>query len=262
MKFLYWNTNKSAEIGVIIELLRQESPDLFFLSETDKTLLANGFESLEGIGYEYFDNPGCERVSILKKKELEVDLGIQNKYYTALKLGNYETFVVSIHLPSQMYRHMNSLKEIIRDFRADIDLYIGDSVEKSILIIGDFNVNPYEQPMVDFDGFLANNSTDSRSQITHAGKSKSSYYNPTWKLYGRKKFPGTKYYPRPSASSYDIMEFHFLDQVVVSQCLLNNIIEEKIEIIEQIGDTQLLFDGSKSIEISDHLPLSYQYKIR
>src|SRR5690606_11667098 len=142
-------------------------------------------------------------VSILIRKGLNVDLGIQNKYYTNIKIPNLNLDVISLHLPSQMFQHFDALKEFIRDFRIDVDVNIGVPDEKRILLIGDFNVSPFEKPMIDFDGFSATNSINSRTAITHLGKQKALYYNPTWKLSTNTHFPGTKHFKRPSGSSYD-----------------------------------------------------------
>lgn len=262
MNFIYWNTKNNDVIDIIIEILEEEKPELFFLSEITKYPLSIHVEKLIQTGYNIFENPGCKRVMILKKDSVNIDLGLQNKYYTTISYINTDLFVVSLHLPSQMFQHMESLKEFIRDFRVDLDNTLGDSLETKILIIGDFNVNPYESPMIDYDGFRAINSPNGRKVINHLTKSKTSYYNPTWQLYAHNKFPGTKFFPRPSSSSYDVLEFHFLDQVVISHKLLESISEEKIKVIERTSNFVLFDEGKNLIRVSDHLPLSYKIKMK
>lgn len=261
MKCIYWNTKSIQDVNRIADLLMQELPDFFFLSEINKHLLETNNDKFISLGYEYYLNPGCERVSIIKNLKTEAQLGIQNKYFTTVKAIDINTYIISLHLPSQLFQHMDSLKEYIRDLRLRIDIEIGPSDEKQILLIGDFNVNPYEKPMIDFDGFLATNSTKARRKIVHLGNTKNIYYNPTWQLYSRKSFPGTKYFPRPSASSYDIIEYHFLDQVVISQLLSEKIHDEKIKVIESSSNYSFYNIENNSVEGSDHLPLSYQFSL-
>ena len=261
MKCIYWNTNDIKAFDRIEDLLNHKSPDLLFLSEIKSSFIEVNHSTLLKLGYEYYENPGCDRVSIIKKVDLPTELKLQNYYYTVIRIINTDTFFVSIHLPSQMFQHMKALKEFIRDFRNDIDIEIGSSLEKKIVVIGDFNVNPHEDPMIDFDGFLATNSTNSRKTITHLGKKRATYYNPTWQLYSRKQFPGTKAFNRPSGSSYDILEYHYLDQVVISQYLLSNILNDTIEVIEKTDNFIFYNDGKNKIIGSDHLPLLYQFKI-
>ncbi|SFT15812.1 Exonuclease III [Sphingobacterium wenxiniae] len=260
MKLIYWNSKKQSDFKTIECILGEENPDILFLSESNKNLFEDNKFYLELIDYEHFENPGCQRVIILKKKNLKLSLAIQSPFYTSVKCLDNNIFIISVHLPSQMFQHMDGLKSHIRLFRQDIDSLIGDSSKVDIIVIGDFNVNPFEKPMIDFDGFAASNSVNLRKKITHLQNTKELYYNPTWKLYRENSFPGTKYFRRPSASAYDVLEHHFLDQVVVSYSLSQKIIEEKIKVLEETT-TKVFFDKmTSSILESDHLPLIYEFK--
>jgi exonuclease III len=262
MTIIYWNTKEVANLDRIADILNDRQPDFIFLSEIKRDVIENNSALLKNLGYEYFENPGCKRVAIIKKSSLQVELKMQNYYYTAVKESSFGIHIISLHLPSQMFQHMKALKEFIRDFRNTIDIEIGSSLEKKIIVIGDFNINPHEDPMIDFDGFLATNSVKSRHTIKHLKKIRTTYYNPTWQLYSRKHFPGTKAFNRPSGSSYDILEHHFLDQVVISQYLLSNISNDSIEVIEKTKNFIFFDDANNSIVGSDHLPLLYQFKIK
>jgi exonuclease III len=156
---------------------------------------------------------------------------------------------------------MDALKSFIRTFRGEIDDEIGNSSKQDILIIGDFNVNPFEKPMIDFDGFSASNSKSHRKEVTHLRSKKELYYNPTWTMYGKNNFPGTKYFRRPSASSFDILEHHYLDQVVLSYSLSQKLTSESINVLEFTTNKTFFDSTSNSILQSDHLPLIYEFKI-
>lgn len=261
MKNIYWNTKDIKDADRILDIVDKERPDLFFLSETDSELLTRYEDEFEKRGYQYFPNPGCERVKIIKNKQLQADLSLQNKYYTTIFAKSADLFITSVHLPSQMFQHMDALKEFLRDFRFELDAEIGGSLDKDILVIGDFNVNPHEKPMIDFDGFAAANSINSRKEITHLGKQRATYYNPTWQLYSRTHFPGTKHFKRPSGSLYDILEYHYLDQVVLSQSLRQKIKKERIDVIESTANFTFFDTASNTIHGSDHLPILYEFKV-
>lgn len=260
MKFTYWNTQKIDAFDRIIDIVQKEDPCLFFLSEFDLDCLTGKESKLLEHGYELYDNPGCKRVSILKRVGFEVELSLQNKFYTTTRIKKDDLYVVSLHLPSQMWQSMASLKEFLRDLRITLDEEIGSSSDAKILLIGDFNVNPYESPMIDYDGFVSTNSPKAKHTINYLGKSRTTYYNPTWELYSRTNFPGTKQFSRPSASSYDVLEFHYLDQVVISQKLLMSIVEHKIDIIEETENFTFFNHVSNKVEGSDHLPITYKIK--
>ena len=261
MNLIYWNTNKMDNIAPIIDICLTENPDIFFLSEIEDTVIDLAKKELSLINYIHIKNPGCERVKILARDNVNILLAFQNKYYSSVFIPELDLNILSVHLPSQMFQHLKSLKEFIRDFRQEIDLNIGNSLDKRIVVIGDFNVNPFDEAMIDFDGFSATNSIITRNKIRHLGKIKEIYYNPTWKLYSNNTFPGTKYFKRPSGSSYDVLEHHFLDQVVISRKLLDNIKSESIKIISKTNKFVFKKDDKNNITESDHLPLSYTLKL-
>lgn len=257
---MYWNTNGFKDIKAYQELLVEYAPDILFTSETSEELVNNFHSDLDAVGYIHKENPGCERVKIFARKDLSCELGIQNKFYTSLIVDNIT--IISVHLPSQMFHHLESLRDYLRKFRSRIDSEIGNSSEKSVLIIGDVNVNPYEPAMVNFDGFMATNSIKARDKIKTIDNedAREPYYNPSWRLYSNNTFPGTKKFPRPSGSSYDIIEFHLLDQVLLSIKLKDSIEADKIEIVASTSNFKLLNEKYNRVDYSDHLPLFYQFK--
>ena len=262
MNIAYWNTKNNNNIDSIIDILTCKNIDILFLSETKKEFIEINNDNLLKNGFEYFENPGCERVAIIKKTSFEIELKQQNYYYTVVRDTKDDINVISIHSPSQMFQNMKALKEFIRDFRNTIDNEIGSSLEKKIIVIGDFNINPHEEAMIDFDGFLATNTTRGRQTITHLTKQRTTYYNPTWQLYSRTNFPGTKAFKRPSASVYDVLEHHLLDQAVISQNLLSSLQSDSIEVIEDTVNFTF-FDKVKNTTLgSDHLPLLYTFKLK
>jgi len=261
MKIIYWNTNNISKINQIIDICSTERPDIFFLSEIDEELLTRNNPTLEDIGYKHILNPGSKRVKIIAKEGLKIDLGLQHKNYTSILMKEMNLNLISLHFPSQLYQHMDSLKGFIREFRDTIDEEFGSPLDERILIIGDFNVNPFEKPMLDFDGFSATNSISSRGKVKHLDKERTLYYNPTWQLYSNKNFPGTTHFRRPSSSSYDILEHHFLDQVIISIKLMNDIESELIKTIERTSNFVFKRESSNKIYESDHLPLFYQINL-
>ena len=261
MKIIYWNTKYNSDYLTIKDILVDESPDLLFLSETNNNIITSNNPELLSINYEHFENPGCSRIIILKKKGLRLSIGRQDAYYSSVKEITTGVIFISVHLPSQMFQSMDGLKSYIRSFRNEIDAEFGNSSQKDILIIGDFNVSPFEKPMIDFDGFSASNSKKLSKVATHLKTKKELYYNPTWSLYINNNFPGTIYFKRPSNSSYDILEHHLLDQVVISYSLNRKLISEFINILKVTSNKTFFDKSTNTVKISDHLPLIYEYKI-
>lgn len=260
MKIIYWNTNKNQNINLLCELLQENLPDIFFVSEIDESYLTDNQHLLEGLGYRPFPNPGCERVKIIISIKLTISLGLQNKFFTHV-IAEEDLNIISVHFPSQMYNHMDGQKYNLKHFRDKIDNLIGSSNTTPIIVIGDMNVNPYEPAMVNYDGFMASNSNKARQTIKYIEDYRETYYNPTWRLYVESEFPGTKKFPRPSGSSFDIIEFHFLDQVVLSNKFLSKIISDDLGLVKGTANFKFYNKKYNRIDYSDHLPLSYEFKI-
>ena len=261
MKIIYWNTKQHSNYLAVLEILTEEIPDVMFLAECDSTLILSNLSDLNINGYEHFENPGCSRITIVKKISTNFSLSKQSTYYSSIKDPCNNVNIISVHLPSQLYQHIDGLKNYFRNLRIEIDSDFGSSLTSNILLIGDFNVNPFDKPMIDFDGFAASNSKKLKGHITHLGERKELYYNPTWTLYNNNSFPGTKYFRRPSNSAFDILEHHFLDQVIMSYHMSQNITLESMKVLE-MTTSNIFFDSiSNSIKISDHLPIIFEYKI-
>jgi len=260
MKLIYWNTKHTDQINPFLSICRNESPDVLFVSETYVEFIEENTKEFDSFGYSLIPNPGCERVIIIAKNNLEIELGLQSKYYTNIYVNGIQ--IISVHFPSQMNHHLDALRNHLLNFRTKINSEIGNSSETPILIIGDLNVNPYEAPMINFDGFMATNSPKGRTSIKNIDDRRETYYNPTWQLYGDNIFPGTKKFPRPSGSSFDIIEFHFLDQVLLSQKLKINLDKEQISVIKELREIQFFNTRYNRVEISDHLPLKYEFKLK
>lgn len=259
MTIIYWNTHNIQDLKIIEELLKNKKPDILFLSEFDISILISNISTLTNLNYEISYNPGCDKIVTIKNINIHLEPSLQSTDFTVYYYKKNDIHIISLHLPSQLHRHMDDLKETIREFRLEIDNEIGNSLDTKILVIGDFNVNPYETPMINFDGFLASNAKFGRKTIKRR-VTKSTYYNPTWKLYASEKFPGTKFYNRPSGSSYDITEFHYLDQVVLSRAFLDEVKDDKIYVLEKTKNIDLINKKTnRIIKGIDHLPLVYQF---
>lgn len=259
MKIIFWNIKK-LDNSIISKYFSSLEADIFLFCEDGAVKKNDIKDRIQGLGYTLVETPGCNRVSVFCKDKLTTELNIQNYFFTAMKISSdveAPFYMVALHINSQMYKSIDELGYYISKLRAQIDANIGASLSTEIVIIGDFNVNPFETAMIGFNGFCATNSRKSRTHGKSIQETKELYINPTWELYSRKDYPGTKRYPRPSATAFDIIEWHYLDQVILSQKLNNSILIDKIAVIEKFSDIELLLEGS--VKYSDHLPISYEF---
>jgi hypothetical protein len=129
------------------------------------------------------------------------------------------------------------------------------------IIMGDFNLNPFEVGMVGASAF--NGAMDARlarkESRTVQKRSYGYFYNPMWNLLGDAT-------PGPPASFFfdqhtqDELQWHLLDQVLVSPDMIDSLDINSVRILDKIGDMSLVTKEGRprKSKFSDHLPLYFE----
>jgi hypothetical protein len=127
------------------------------------------------------------------------------------------------------------------------------------LLVGDLNMNPFEDGVVSSEGLhgVMTKQTAIRGSRTVDGEDRPFFYNPMWRFFGERPDgpPGTHYYAtggKPIA-----LYWNMFDQVLVRPDLMDALREVKI--VDRIGHQSLLgADGQPDVSVgSDHLPLLF-----
>ncbi|WP_038257852.1 hypothetical protein [Hungatella hathewayi] len=260
MKIAFWNTNKNIKINdLLCRIIDEKKIDIFVLAEynDDCERLIQNLEN-NGIIMEQYFSPGCERITILGRIQ-NVMPGNQNKYYS-IQIINDKFIICGLHLPSKIssdYRGRQNvlIDAIIKDLN---ELENNLSIEDTI-IVGDLNVNPYEEGCLEaskFHGIPICEDAQKGARVVMGQKFKM-FYNPMWNFFGDFKFPpGTYYYNGSnSVNSY----WNIFDQVMIRPQLRDRFITDSLEIITDIREISLI-DGNKhpNKTISDHLPIVFE----
>lgn len=131
------------------------------------------------------------------------------------------------------------------------------------IVVGDFNINPYEDGMMGANMFHAamTSRTVKRGERQVQGDRYPLFYNPMWSLFGdRTPGPaGTYHHGNPGAT---VRYWHMLDQLLMRRELIDSF--HSVEIVERAGRRSLLTrqglpDG---VGASDHLPLLFCFEFR
>jgi hypothetical protein len=135
---------------------------------------------------------------------------------------------------------------------------------KRTIIVGDFNMNPFENGIMNANGLHSIMDRDiaktgSREVL---GAEYEFFYNPMWFFFGdlgRGGVNGTHYY---NTSTYLNHFWNMYDQVLVRPDLINNFDDNNLFIIENINGVSLTKVVRSTLriddEISDHLPLKFK----
>jgi hypothetical protein len=265
MNVLFWNVRNNIKVVPYL-------PDL--CSENNVCILI--LSELKNIEPEYvdrrFEESGVKFVSCLSmpgnRTHLFHSLNTQinkvkdGKYFSAFKLNFNEStaILISIHLPSKLYRNDNEIGYKCVEIKREIELLEEKYNTNNTIVVGDFNLNPFSEHMVSTVGFNATMSKDIAHKIhrTVDGERYKYFFNPMWTLHGNinNNVMGS-YFHHKNPISY---VWNMFDQVIIRPSLIDRFNYDKLTLIDRIGDTSLLNkQGIPDIkEFSDHLPLKFE----
>lgn len=262
MKYAFWNTQKNKNINIYLQtFLETYKPDVLGLAEYE----ADG-EQLEwslrkqGLDYVFIPKIGSRLDMFYKGNKKQVIHCNESKYYT-IKIVPYDKrrqIISIVHLPSKMYSDDSGNEEILRDMLCDINTIRSSKQIKNLVVVGDFNMNPFESPMVNATALQAISSKEivmRKKQRSYKDKSREFLYNPMWNFLGDEKCPiGSYYYSSPQNAAF---YWNTFDQFIVNEELADEINLDKIEFVTNIGTLELGNKFGKPI-VSDHFPLYFE----
>lgn len=163
--------------------------------------------------------------------------------------------LVAVHLASKLFSDDFDQAEQALELAQAIDSIEDKLGHTRTVVIGDFNMDPFERGLVSARAFNAVTQMEIalRQSRVHDSIERKFFYNPMWKFYAeRPSTPAGTYY-RVSPGGRSIY-WHILDQVLLRPRLLENFSEECVMVLDQ---TKLgsLIDENRRPSISDHLPI-------
>jgi len=264
MNILFWNLNKKDLTDVIVEIAEEYDIDLFVFCE----YLLNDFKFLSALNnknqafeeVESFEN----RLKIFSTFDAQKfkPLAFSDKWgiYEVERMGYPKFIFTTVHLPSKRYFSSDSQYIEIELLNDKIKESIDKTNNNNVVLLGDFNVNPYEKGMVTTKGL--HSTMDKRVALTGSrevqGKFYDFYYNPMWNFLGDESIgnvTGTYFYRNSEHISYD---WNIFDQVLYSPSLINFINVKDIDIVFKTKSFNLVNNNGRiDKKYSDHLPLKF-----
>lgn len=257
MNICYWNIQKNtiepsdAFNSCVRDLLNEYSIDIFCVSEFEKLDDTILLES----NYELVDKVDCAKVKCYKKAGLDiVQIRVADRY-VFLEYKAKNVLFVFLHLYDSMHHSDSDRLKCMIEIKREIDGYIVTHSRAKVLMIGDFNCMPYDDPIMNKMVF---NCVLFRDLLKTKSKANERYYNPMLlKLSEKEKIYGSYY----SDSTMRNLRWFLLDQVIVNKHSDKIIKYDSIELINKIGSTNLLKNGKPNKKLySDHLPLYFEIK--
>lgn len=270
MNFLFWNIKRKTNpefITHLVDLLIEEAVDVLMLAELPEEDISDLKNKLMMHKYKLIEGKVFKKVVIFAVESVEINsFDETNKRIGAFRIKSNELgkeiLLFAIHYfdkYSCSSEEQNEKISNIKDFIEDAEKRHGS--DDMSVICGDFNMEPYETPMIKANGMHA--TMDSRIALKGKrvvdGKDFNFFYNPMWAFYGdngKGNAPGT-FFMRKARM---IEQFwYMLDQVLVRKGLIPYMNDSELKIVTMIKGVSLLkADGViDSSNFSDHLPVKF-----
>ncbi|ASF38877.1 hypothetical protein CEH05_07020 [Halobacillus halophilus] len=143
-------------------------------------------------GYEYYHIPkiACERIDIFTKlKPGKFEHFNETNYYTIKRFPHPELGILTfafVHFPSKLHMDDFDHGEESRIFKKEVEDVEGQCKSNKTVLVGDFNMNPFEQGMMAASAINSYPTKYEASKVQRKVKSRSynMFYNPMWNFLG------------------------------------------------------------------------------
>lgn len=270
MNFLFWNIGKKNIAETISMLCNDNDIDILILAESN----ISEFHMLQSLNKDkarYNSNSPisqCEKIKIYTRFKAEYIAPIkENKRYTFRHLtipNKIKINLIGIHFIDKMNNEeedQRSEAELLVKWINDIETQTDNC---NTIVVGDFNMNPFETPMISAKIFNATKSSKVATRETRIvrGITYKYFYNPMWGLLGdlNSDIAGTYFYQHSLIASYN---WNIFDQVILRPDLIDKFDKESLKIIQSLKNGTSLIKNNRPNKdnYSDHLPIMFTLNI-
>lgn len=228
MKVMFWNMNNQTSNIELIKLIGKYKPDCVLVAESKICLE----ETILELKYDYVSSiiHNKPKISFIYNSQTISEAKIlqehKNRLFAySIKYESLEFMIIGVHFVSKLNFDKDSqLCECI-DYMEQVRSLETNHNCKNTIIIGDFNMNPFDIGMIAGNAFnsVVSEAIAMKGKRIIQRKEYEYFYNPSWKIYGgAEKVFGTYYLKNPDHSSF---HWNIYDQVLVRPTVLleNNV---------------------------------------
>ncbi len=267
LTFLFWNLARRDIADTVAALARENDVDVLILAENAirATTLLRRLNPPGSVRYHYAPSP-----SGLPSK-VQTFFGYSPEFIRPLteyspraaiwriNLPSREEFLLcTLHLPSKLHMRESDLAQesaLLNRFIRDEERAAGHS---KTVVVGDFNMNPFEPGLTLANGFNAVMARDVALQRSRriSGRAHPFFFNPMWNHFGDGTgHPCGTYFHVPSG--YASLYWHIFDQVLVRPELISRFDVSNLRILDSYSGGRLTRENGRPF-VSDHLPIVFQ----
>jgi hypothetical protein len=267
VKFLFWNINRKSLGDVVARAAAEHNVDVLILAESPYGDPASLLAALNSKRTDFFfpqaPVPGSPLQIFTRFSGTYLRSAFDGGGLTirALSLpARNPVILAAVHFPSKL--HWDEDSQALECVTLSRELRKQEEVEGHCrtIVVGDFNMNPFEPGMVGAIGLHAMMTMRlaERGSRKVRGVEYPFFYNPMWGHFGDLfgTVPGTHYYRGSAQVAYF---WNMFDQVLIRPGLTAGFIPDELQIVTEVDGTTLLRpDGTPRRDgLSDHLPIRF-----
>ena len=270
--FLFWNIARKPLRDEMRRLTERHEVDVLMLAESrlapdDLLASLNG----DGASWEFaapispLDDTKIQLYTRLGQQHLQELFVFPHVTVRELSGPDFSSLLLGVvHLPSKLWENPEDqtvvCTELSRQLRA-IEEIVG---HRRLLVVGDFNVNPFEAAMLSPTALNAEASrrVAARGSRNINGHAYPFFYNPMWNFFGDATLgPGGTYFF--SGSKRVRVSWNIFDQVLLRPDLLPHFDTSELDILTTDGQRSFLNRNGTpdKTNVSDHLPILFKLKL-
>ena len=271
LSFVIWNTKRKALYQEVCNLVFEQQADFLILIETDteSNQLVQQLSAKTGRQFYYQKN-----ISKFKNGHLysadpynSIKTIYEHQRYCIKEIKTSTTLfnLCIVHLPSKNnWGNSADHDTMCIQLMDDIRFVEKTNKHRRSIIVGDFNMNPFEDGIINARGLHAVMNRDIAQTNSREiyGTSYDFFYNPMWSLMGdlgKAGLNGTHYH---NTSTYISHFWNMYDQILVRPEMLDNFDDNDLSIVEKINGVSLTKIVKSTVRvddnISDHLPIAFK----
>jgi len=268
--FAFWNIHKNSLNKAISNLAHQYNVDVLILAESDANVnkLLEELNAAEAPHFQ-FTFGMCRKIQIFTRFSREfIKPVFESDRLTIRHLqlpARTDILLAAIHFPSKLFfseaSQASECFELARSIRS-VEEKLGHT---RTILVGDFNMNPFEVGMVAANGLNAVMTKRIASRQIRKLKNKEYlfFYNPMWSHFGdgKEDSPGGSYYFERSENV--LYYWNLFDQVLIRPSMIPFFPSESLRVLSTIGSQSLMTKSwiPDKVRASDHLPITFELKL-
>jgi exonuclease III len=264
-RIVFWNLKHKDLTEHVCNLARETDTDILILNECEVPIRRTAKELVARADSHYFvPRSNSEDRFHCFCRHAKFDLSEVHKgFRTSVRkfvFGSTGALLGLVHGPDIRNHDSESRQSAAQSLAEEVRFVVSQQGHNRVILIGDFNMNPYDRGM---NLPAALNAMMSRACITagtrkYLGKHYEFYYNPMWSLFGDgNSGPAGTVYNTSNQGPYG---WSMLDQTIISHSFVDCF--EYVKILTHAGNYCLVDDNGRPdpSKGSDHLPILVKLK--